>query len=221
MKNIIEVNNVSFEYITDENTLKAIDNLDLQVKEGEFVAIIGHNGSGKSTLSKNLNAILFPTEGNILINKMDTREEDKLWDIRQTAGMVFQNPDNQIVATVVEEDVAFGPENLGIEPNEIRKRVEESLKSVGMYELRDRQPHLLSGGQKQRVAIIRAIVTNPKLLLCDEPTGNLDMESTKIVMDTLKQIKEEFKTTIVVVTHNVNILDYFDKVYEIKDGKIL
>ena len=130
MKNIIEVNNVSFEYITDENTLKAIDNLDLQVKEGEFVAIIGHNGSGKSTLSKNLNAILFPTEGNILINKMDTREEDKLWDIRQTAGMVFQNPDNQIVATVVEEDVAFGPENLGIEPNEIRKRVEESLKSV-------------------------------------------------------------------------------------------
>ena len=135
MKNIIEVNNVSFEYITDENTLKAIDNLDLQVKEGEFVAIIGHNGSGKSTLSKNLNAILFPTEGIILINKMDTREEDKLWDIRQTAGMVFQNPDNQIVATVVEEDVAFGPENLGIEPNEIRKRVEESLKSVGMYEL--------------------------------------------------------------------------------------
>ena len=120
MKNIIEVNNVSFEYITDENTLKAIDNLDLQVKEGEFVAIIGHNGSGKSTLSKNLNAILFPTEGNILINKMDTREEDKLWDLRQTAGMVFQNPDNQIVATVVEEDVAFGPENLGIEPNEIR-----------------------------------------------------------------------------------------------------
>ena len=141
MKNIIEVNNVSFEYITDESTLKAIDNLDLKVKEGEFVAIIGHNGSGKSTLSKNLNAILFPTKGNILINKMDTREEEKLWDIRQTAGMVFQNPDNQIVATVVEEDVAFGPENLGIEPNEIRKRVEESLKSVGMYELKDRQPH--------------------------------------------------------------------------------
>ena len=133
MKNIIEVNNVSFEYITDENTLKAIDNLDLQVKEGEFVAIIGHNGSGKSTLSKNLNAILFPTEGNILINKMDTREEDKLWDIRQTAGMVFQNPDNQIVATVVEEDVAFGPENLGIEPNEIRKRVEESLNITTLH----------------------------------------------------------------------------------------
>ena len=130
MNNIIEVNNVSFEYITDESTLKAIDNLNLQVKEGEFVAIIGHNGSGKSTLSKNLNAILFPTEGNILINEMDTRDEDKLWDIRQTAGMVFQNPDNQIVATVVEEDVAFGPENLGIEPNEIRERVEESLKSV-------------------------------------------------------------------------------------------
>ena len=181
MKNIIEVNNVSFEYITDENTLKAIDNLDLQVKEGEFVAIIGHNGSGKSTLSKNLNAILFPTEGNILINKMDTREEDKLWDIRQTAGMVFQNPDNQIVATVVEEDVAFGPENLGIEPNEIRKRVEESLKSVGMYELRDRQPHLLSGGQKQRVAIAGIIAMKPKCIIFDEATAMLDPSGRKEV----------------------------------------
>ena len=181
MKNIIEVNNVSFEYITDENTIKAIDNLDLQVKEGEFVAIIGHNGSGKSTLSKNLNAILFPTEGNILINKMDTREEDKLWDIRQTAGMVFQNPDNQIVATVVEEDVAFGPENLGIEPNEIRKRVEESLKSVGMYELRDRQPHLLSGGQKQRVAIAGIIAMKPKCIIFDEATAMLDPSGRKEV----------------------------------------
>ena len=202
MKNIIEVNNVSFEYITDENTLKAIDNLDLQVKEGEFVAIIGHNGSGKSTLSKNLNAILFPTEGNILINKMDTREEDKLWDIRQTAGMVFQNPDNQIVATVVEEDVAFGPENLGIEPNEIRKRVEESLKSVGMYELRDRQPHLLSGGQKQRIAIARALAMDPDVMLFDEPTSALDPELTAEVLKVIRQLAQNHMTMII-VTHEM------------------
>ena len=145
MNDIIKVNNVSFEYVTEESAFKAIDNLSLDVKEGEFVVIIGHNGSGKSTLSKNLNAILTPTSGEIYINGLNTNQEENLWDIRQTAGMVFQNPDNQIVATIVEEDVAFGPENLGIEPSEIRTRVEESLKSVGMYELRDRQPHLLSG----------------------------------------------------------------------------
>ena len=167
MDNIVKVNNISFEYITDEAKLKAIDNLSLDVKKGEFVAIIGHNGSGKSTLSKNLNAILMPTEGNILIDDMDTKEEERLWDIRQTAGMVFQNPDNQIVATIVEEDVAFGPENLGIEPKEIRRIVEESLKSVGMYDLRDRQPHLLSGGQKQRVAIAGIIAMRPKCIIFD------------------------------------------------------
>ena len=219
MKNIIEVNNVSFEYITDENTLKAIDNLDLQVKEGEFVAIIGHNGSGKSTLSKNLNAILFPTEGNILINKMDTREEDKLWDIRQTAGMVFQNPDNQIVATVVEEDVAFGPENLGIEPNEIRKRVEESLKSVGMYELRDRQPHLLSGGQKQRVAIAGIIAMKPKCIIFDEATAMLDPSGRKEVMNVIKKLNKEGKT-IVVVTHDMEMARSGTKQFYMEDGKI-
>ena len=216
MKNIIEVNNVSFEYITDENTLKAIDNLDLQVKEGEFVAIIGHNGSGKSTL----NAILFPTEGNILINKMDTREEDKLWDIRQTAGMVFQNPDNQIVATVVEEDVAFGPENLGIEPNEIRKRVEESLKSVGMYELRDRQPHLLSGGQKQRTACARALVTNPKLILADEPTGALDSKSAQMLIEMMANLNKNLGATILMVTHDSFTASYCNRILFIKDGKI-
>ena len=134
MNNIINVNNISYEYITEESSYKAIDNLSLDVKQGEFVAIIGHNGSGKSTLSKNLNAILMPTEGNILIDGNDTKDEEKLWDIRQTAGMVFQNPDNQIVATVVEEDVAFGPENLGIEPQLIRQRVKEALESVGITE---------------------------------------------------------------------------------------
>ena len=173
MNNIINVNNISYEYITEESTFKAIDNLNLDVKQGEFVAIIGHNGSGKSTLSKNLNAILMPTEGNILINGNDTKDEEKLWDIRQTAGMVFQNPDNQIVATVVEEDVAFGPENLGIEPKIIRERVKEALESVGMYELKDRQPHLLSGGQKQRVAIAGIIAMRPKCIIFDEATAML------------------------------------------------
>ena len=153
MKDIVSVKDVSFEYVTEDSTFKAIDDLTLNVKQGEFVVVIGHNGSGKSTLSKNLNAILMPTKGDIYIDGLNTKDEEHLWDIRQTAGMVFQNPDNQIVATIIEEDVAFGPENLGIEPVEIRKRVKEALTSVGMYELKDRQPHLLSGGQKQRVAI--------------------------------------------------------------------
>lgn len=221
MKNIIEVNNVSFEYITDENTLKAIDNLNLQVKEGEFVAIIGHNGSGKSTLSKNLNAILFPTEGNILINNMNTKEEEKLWDIRQTAGMVFQNPDNQIVATVVEEDVAFGPENLGIEPNEIRKRVEESLKSVGMYELKDRQPHLLSGGQKQRVAIAGIIAMKPKCIIFDEATAMLDPSGRKEVMKTIKRLNKEENITILHITHFMEEAVDADRVIVMEKGKKL
>ena len=221
MKNIIEVNNVSFEYITDENTLKAIDNLNLQVKEGEFVAVIGHNGSGKSTLSKNLNAILFPTEGNILINEMDTKEEDNLWNIRQTAGMVFQNPDNQIVATVVEEDVAFGPENLGIEPKEIRKRVEESLKSVGMYELKDRQPHLLSGGQKQRVAIAGIIAMKPKCIIFDEATAMLDPSGRKEVMKTIKRLNKEENITTLHITHFMEEAVDADRVIVMEKGKKL
>lgn len=182
MNNIINVNNISYEYITEESSYKAIDNLSLDVKQGEFVAIIGHNGSGKSTLSKNLNAILMPTEGNILIDGNDTKDEEKLWDIRQTAGMVFQNPDNQIVATVVEEDVAFGPENLGIDPQLIRQRVKEALESVGITELKDRQPHLLSGGQKQRVAIAGIIAMRPKCIIFDEATAMLDPSGRKEVM---------------------------------------
>ena len=221
MNNIIEVKNVSFEYITDESTLKAIDNLNLQVKEGEFVAIIGHNGSGKSTLSKNLNAILFPTEGNILINEMDTREEDKLWDIRQTAGMVFQNPDNQKVATVVEEDVAFGPENLGIEPDEIKQRVEESLKSVGMYELKDRQPHLLSGGQKQRVAIAGIIAMKPKCIIFDEATAMLDPSGRKEVMKTIKRLNKEENITTLHITHFMEEAVEADRVIVMEKGRKL
>ena len=219
MNNIVKVNNVSFEYITDETTHKAIDNLTLEVKEGEFVAIIGHNGSGKSTLSKNLNAILVPSEGNILIDNLDTRDDDNLWDIRQRAGMVFQNPDNQIVATIVEEDVAFGPENLGIEPKEIRKRVEESLKSVGMYELRDRQPHLLSGGQKQRVAIAGIIAMRPKCIIFDEATAMLDPSGRKEVMKTIKKLNKEENITTLHITHFMEEAVQADRVIVMEKGR--
>ena len=218
MKNIIEVNNVSFEYITDENKLKAIDNLDLQVKEGEFVAIIGHNGSGKSTLSKNLNAILFPTEGNILINKMDTREEDKLWDIRQTAGMVFQNPDNQIVAAVVEEDVAFGPENLGVPSAEIRKRVDDALAAVNMTEYAEHGPHLLSGGQKQRIAIAGVLAMKPDCIVLDEPTAMLDPKGRLEVLETIHRLNKEEGITIVIITHFMEEAVTADRVVVMKNG---
>ena len=219
MDNIVKVNNISFEYITDEAKLKAIDNLSLDVKKGEFVAIIGHNGSGKSTLSKNLNAILMPTEGNILIDDRDTKEEERLWDIRQTAGMVFQNPDNQIVATIVEEDVAFGPENLGIEPKEIRRIVEESLKSVGMYDLRDRQPHLLSGGQKQRVAIAGIIAMRPKCIIFDEATAMLDPSGRKEVMKTIKRLNKEENITVIHITHFMEEAVEADRVVVMEKGK--
>ena len=219
MNKIVEVNNVSFEYITEEDNFKAIDNLSLDIAEGEFLVIIGHNGSGKSTLSKNLNAILMPTKGNILIDGMDTREENNLWDIRQTAGMVFQNPDNQIVATVVEEDVAFGPENLGLEPKEIRKRVDESLKSVGIYELKDRQPHLLSGGQKQRVAIAGIIAMKPKCIIFDEATAMLDPSGRKEVMSTIKRLNKEENISVIHITHFMEEAVDADRVIVMEKGK--
>mgnify|MGYP002519431688 FL=1 len=219
MNDIIKVNNVSFEYVTEESAFKAIDNLSLDVKEGEFVVIIGHNGSGKSTLSKNLNAILTPTSGEIYINDLNTNQEENLWDIRQTAGMVFQNPDNQIVATIVEEDVAFGPENLGIEPNEIRTRVEESLKSVGMYELRDRQPHLLSGGQKQRVAIAGIIAMKPKCIIFDEATAMLDPSGRKEVMNTIKTLNKEENITVLHITHFMEEAVDADRIIVMEKGK--
>ena len=221
MNDIIKVNNVSFEYVTEESAFKAIDNLSLDVKEGEFVVIIGHNGSGKSTLSKNLNAILTPTSGEIYINGLNTNQEENLWDIRQTAGMVFQNPDNQIVATIVEEDVAFGPENLGIEPSEIRTRVEESLKSVGMYELRDRQPHLLSGGQKQRVAIAGIIAMKPKCIIFDEATAMLDPSGRKEVMNTIKTLNKEENITVLHITHFMEEALEADRIIVLKEGRVL
>ncbi|GIM32379.1 energy-coupling factor transporter ATPase [Paraclostridium bifermentans] len=219
VNDIVSVEDISFEYVTEEDKFKAIDNLSLNVKQGEFVVVIGHNGSGKSTLSKNLNAILIPTTGNIYINGLNTKEEKNLWDIRQTAGMVFQNPDNQIVATIVEEDVAFGPENLGIDPPEIRKRVEESLKSVGMYDMRDRQPHLLSGGQKQRVAIAGIIAMKPKCIIFDEATAMLDPSGRKEVMKTIKRLNKEENISIMHITHFMEEAVDADRVIVMEKGK--
>ena len=221
MENILSVKDMTFEYVSIDSKFRAIDNLNLEVKQGEFVAIIGHNGSGKSTLSKNLNAILVPTKGDIYIDGMNTKDEAKLWDIRQTAGMVFQNPDNQIVATIVEEDVAFGPENLGIEPKVIRQRVEESLKSVGIYELKDRQPHLLSGGQKQRVAIAGIIAMRPKCIIFDEATAMLDPSGRKEVMNVIKKLNKEENITTLHITHYMEEAVQADRVVVIDKGKKL
>ena len=221
MENIINVKDMTFEYVTIDSKFKAIDDLSLEVKQGEFVAIIGHNGSGKSTLSKNLNAILVPTEGDIYIDGMNTKDESKLWNIRQTAGMVFQNPDNQIVATIVEEDVAFGPENLGVEPTLIRERVEDALKSVGIYELKDRQPHLLSGGQKQRVAIAGIIAMRPKCIIFDEATAMLDPSGRKEVMNVIKKLNKEENITTLHITHYMEEAVQADRVVVVDKGKKL
>lgn len=220
MENLIQIKKLSFCYENEEgDKYKAIDDFSLNIKKGEFVVIIGHNGSGKSTLSKNMNAILKPTEGDIIVNGMNTKDADKMWDIRQTAGMVFQNPDNQIVATIVEEDVAFGPENLGIEPVEIRRRVEESLKSVGMYEFKDRQPHLLSGGQKQRVAIAGIIAMKPKCIIFDEATAMLDPSGRKEVMKTIKKLNKEENITAIHITHFMEEAVEADRVIVMEKGK--
>ena len=221
MENIINVKDMTFEYVTIDSKFKAIDDLSLEVKQGEFVAIIGHNGSGKSTLSKNLNAILVPTQGDIYIDGMNTKDESKLWNIRQTAGMVLQNPDNQIVATIVEEDVAFGPENLGVEPTLIRERVEDALKSVGIYELKDRQPHLLSGGQKQRVAIAGIIAMRPKCIIFDEATAMLDPSGRKEVMNVIKKLNKEENITTLHITHYMEEAVQADRVVVVDKGKKL
>ena len=221
MENILKITQVEKYYGNKVSLTKALDNISLEVAKGEFVAIIGHNGSGKSTLSKNLNAILVPTQGDIYIDGMNTKDESKLWNIRQTAGMVFQNPDNQIVATIVEEDVAFGPENLGIEPKVIRQRVEESLKSVGIYELKDRQPHLLSGGQKQRVAIAGIIAMRPKCIIFDEATAMLDPSGRKEVMNVIKKLNKEENITTLHITHYMEEAVQADRVVVVDKGKKL
>jgi len=221
MGKMIEINQVEYSYQSNEAEVKALENLCLNIRQGEFVVIIGHNGSGKSTLAKHMNALLLPTKGNVLVKGMNTQEESSIWDIRQTAGMVFQNPDNQLVATIVEEDVAFGPENLGIPPAEILKRVESSLKSVDMLDFRHKAPHLLSGGQKQRIAIAGVIAMRPDCIIFDEPTAMLDPSGRREVMSTIKRLNREENITIVHITHFMEEAVEADRVIVMEAGKIL
>ncbi|NLG86351.1 MAG: energy-coupling factor transporter ATPase [Firmicutes bacterium] len=199
----------------------ALKDVNLAIAPGEFVAVIGHNGSGKSTLAKHLNALLLPTEGQVLVKGMDTKDPEQLWSIRQTAGMVFQNPDNQIVATAVEEDVAFGPENLGVPPADIRRRVEAALKAVDMWEFRQAAPHLLSGGQKQRIAIAGVLAMHPEALILDEPTAMLDPSGRREVMDTVVRLNREEGITVVHITHFMEEAVLASRVIVMNDGQIV
>ena len=203
---ILTAQNLKFRYDSDQ-PVYALDGVSTEVKRGEFVAVLGANGCGKSTLAKHFNAILLPESGKVYVEGMDTADDDKIYDIRQTVGMVFQNPDNQIVATVVEEDVAFALENLGVPQDEMRRRVDDSMKMAGIYEYRERAPHNLSGGQKQRVAIARALATRPKYLLCDEATSALDPNTTQAILRLLKQINQTLGVTIVVITHEMRVIE--------------
>lgn len=222
-KSIIEFKDVNFKYELEEEETEqlAISGLNLEIEKGDFVAILGHNGSGKSTLAKLTNAILLPDSGKILVNGMDTLDENLIYDIRQTVGMVFQNPDNQIVATIVEEDVAFGPENLGVEPSEIRKRVDESLKAVGMSKYKTHEPHKLSGGQKQRVAIAGVIAMQPDCIVLDEATAMLDPRGRKEVMQTIKDLNQKLGMTVIFITHFMDEAVVANRVVVMEKGKLL
>ena len=217
----IKFDNVSFAYDSEEEQpIRAVNDFSLAVPEGQFMAILGHNGCGKSTVAKLVNGILVPTKGKVTVAGMDTADEDKTVDIRRNVGMVFQNPDNQIVATIVEDDVAFGPENLGVEPSEIRKAVDTALKAVGMYEFRKREPHRLSGGQKQRVAIAGVIAMNTKCIVMDEPTAMLDPQGRKEVIDTVMKLNKEFGITVILITHFMDEAVKADRVVVMDDGCI-
>lgn len=218
---IIKFDNVSFAYeLEDEGLVNAVNDFSLEVPEGQFLAVLGHNGCGKSTVAKLINGILVPNKGKVTVEGMDTSDEEKTVDIRKTVGMVFQNPDNQIVATIVEDDVAFGPENLGVEPSEIRKAVDSALKAVGMYEFRKREPHRLSGGQKQRVAIAGVIAMNTKCIVMDEPTAMLDPQGRKEVMDTVMKLNREFGITVILITHYMDEAVKADRVIVMDGGRI-
>ena len=218
---IIKFDNVSFAYeLEDEGVVNAVNDFSLEVPEGQFLAVLGHNGCGKSTVAKLINGILVPNKGKVTVEGMDTSDEEKTVDIRKTVGMVFQNPDNQIVATIVEDDVAFGPENLGVEPSEIRKAVDSALKAVGMYEFRKREPHRLSGGQKQRVAIAGVIAMNTKCIVMDEPTAMLDPQGRKEVMDTVMKLNKEFGITVILITHYMDEAVKEDRVVVMDGGRI-
>lgn len=202
-------------------TSRAIDEVDIEAKEGQFIAILGHNGSGKSTLAKHLNAILMPTEGSVWVNGKNTSDQDELWNVRQSAGMVFQNPDNQIIGTVVEEDVGFGPENLGVPTDEIWQRVEESLKAVGMIEYRHHSPNKLSGGQKQRVAIAGVVAMEPKCIVMDEPTAMLDPVGRREVLKTVHKLRKQKKVTVILITHYMEEVVDADKIFVMDHGKVV
>ena len=202
-------------------TSRAIDEGDIEAKEGQLIAIIGHNGSGKSTLAKHLNAILMPTEGSVWVNGKNTSNPDELWNVRQSAGMVFQNPDNQIIGTVVEEDVGFGPENLGVPTDEIWQRVEESLKAVGMIEYRHHSPNKLSGGQKQRVAIAGVVAMEPKCIVMDEPTAMLDPVGRREVLKTVHKLRKQKKVTVILITHYMEEVVDADKIFVMDHGKVV
>lgn len=223
---IIETKDLVFEYIRRdeegnvEGITRAVDEVNLNVKQGDFVAILGHNGSGKSTLAKHINAILYPTEGSVWVNGKNTSEDANLWDIRQEAGMVFQNPDNQIIGQVVEEDVGFGPENLGVPTAEIWERVKESLKAVGMYEFRKYSPNKLSGGQKQRVSIAGVIAMHPKCIVLDEPTAMLDPNGRKEVIRAARALNDVEEITVILITHYMEEIIHANKVFVMDKGKI-
>jgi len=225
--NMIRAEKLVFEYEKrDEDcnvigTSRAIDGVDIDVKEGQFIAVLGHNGSGKSTFAKHLNAILVPTDGTVWVDGRNTKEPEELWNVRQSAGMVFQNPDNQIIGTVVEEDVGFGPENLGVPTDEIWQRVEESLKAVGMLSYRHHSPNKLSGGQKQRVAIAGVVAMEPKCIVLDEPTAMLDPVGRKEVLKTVKRLREEKKVTVILITHYMEEVVDADKIYVMDHGKVV
>lgn len=222
----IKIKDLIFEYIRRdeegnvEGITKAVDGVNLDIKQGDFVAILGHNGSGKSTLAKHMNAILYPSEGSVWVDGKDTQQEENIWDIRQTAGMVFQNPDNQIIGQIVEEDVGFGPENMGVETKEIWERVNESLKAVGMYEFRKFSPNKLSGGQKQRVSIAGVIAMHPKCIVLDEPTAMLDPQGRKEVIRAIRALNDVEKITIILITHYMEEVIYADQVYVMDKGKV-
>lgn len=218
---MIEVKDLSYVYENGEGETLVLDKLSFEVREGEFVAVLGHNGSGKSTLAKLFNGVLMPTEGKVLVNGMDTADEKNIYEIRRNVGMVFQNPDNQIVATVVEEDVAFGPENLGVPHEQLRERVDNALRAVNMYEHRKKAPHLLSGGQKQRVAIAGVIAMQPSYIVLDEPTAMLDPSGRREVMDTIRDLNRKLGITVILITHYMDEAAKADRVIVMDDGKIL
>ena len=222
MEDIITVDNLIFEY-TDEDTgekNRVLDNVSLNVKEGEFLAVLGHNGSGKSTLAKHFNAILLPTDGKVFVDGIDTSDESRLFDIRRRGGMVFQNPDNQMVATIVEEDVAFAPENLGVSREEIRERVDNALETVGMTAFKRHAPHMLSGGQKQRVAIAGVLAMQPEILVMDEPTAMLDPNGRAEVIQTIKKLNREMGMTVILITHYMDEAVQADRVIVVDSGHI-